>query len=346
MLKGKKFFRFLTLALALMLVMSALAGCGDTGTTPNNNNNDNNNQEPVDEVEEFVIGFSNSSVSNSWAAAYFQVAVNEFGKYDNVKFYTTDGNDNVTKQIADVEDLLAKNIDLLMIRPENPEALSSVVEKAYDAGVPVVVTGRSIGTDKYTTFVMLDDEELGRYAAEAAVKLLTEKYGEPKGKVFEIQGTAGAGSATKRSKGINDVLDKYPNIVVVASQPANYQRAMGKTVTENVLQAQPELDLVISASGESLAGAMEALEAAGRLDEPFIVGIDGYNGLLRAIYDGVAHYTVLYPAELGAESVRVAMKILNGEDVPKAWPMPIFEVTKDNVSDYVNLSAPDSAWTY
>lgn len=335
MLKSKKYFLLLALGIMLMLVMSALAGC--TGTTK---------PDPQPSEDKFVIGFSNSSVSNSWAAAYFANAVNELGNMENVKFYTTDGNDSSPKQIADVEDLLAKNIDLLMIRPDNPEALSSVVEKAFDAGIPVVVTGRSIATEKYTTFVMLDDADLGRKAAEQAVKLLTEKYGEPKGKVFELQGNMAAGSARGRNAGIIEVLSKYPNIEIVAQQPANYQRAMGKTVMENVLQSQPELDLIISHSGESLAGAIEALEAAGRIDEAFLVGIDGYNGLLKAIKEGKAHYTVLYPVELGAESVRVAMKILNGEEVPKLWKMEIVEVTPDNIDQFVNMNAPDAAWTF
>jgi ribose transport system substrate-binding protein len=342
MITRKPFFLTLSTIAIFVLVMFLVIGCGGNGAQPEDPQID------VDEVEDevFVIGFSNSSVSNSWAAAYYASAMQEFTQHDNIRFYTANGNDSVTKQIADVEDLLAKDIDLLMIRPENPEALSAIVETAYASGIPVVVTGRSIATDQYTTFVMLDDTDLGRHAAEYAVKLLTEKYGEPMGKVVEIQGTAGAGSATARTNGINEVLDQYPNIEVVASQPANYQRAMGKTVMENILQAQSEIDLVISASGESLAGAMEAMEAVGRLDGTLIVGIDGYNGLLKAIYEGIAHYTVLYPAELGAESVRVALKILEGEDVPKAWPMPIFEVTPDNVEEYVDLDAPDSAWTY
>jgi ribose transport system substrate-binding protein len=323
-----------------ILVMFLVIGCGGNGAQP---------EEPQADVTDevvHVIGFSNSSVSNSWAAAYYASAMQEFTLLENVKFYTANGNDSVTKQIADVEDLLTKNIDLLMLRPENPEALSAIVERVYDSGIPVVITGRSIATDKYTTFVMLEDKELGRYAAEYAVELLIEKYGEPRGKVVEIQGTAGAGSAINRTEGINSVFDQYPDIEVVASQPANYQRAMGKTVMENILQAQPEFDLVISASGESLVGAMEAMEAVGRLEGVFIVGIDGYNGLLKAINDGIAHYTVLYPAALGAESVRVAIKILEGEDVPKSWPMPIVEVTRDNVAEFVDLDAPDSAWTF
>ncbi len=336
---SKKFFgRFLVVCIVAILLVGILGGCGQKPQPPATPG------EPA--PKKYVIGFSNSGVSNSWAAAYFRAAVNALGELDNVKFYTADGNDTVAKQIADVEDLLAKNIDLLMIRPENPEALSSVVEKAFNSGIPVVVTGRSIATDKYTTFVMLDDKELGRKAAEHAVKLLTEKFGEPKGKVFELQGNMAAGSARGRNAGITEVFSKYPNIEVVAQQPANYQRAMGKSVMENVLQAHPQLDLIISHSGESLAGAIEAIEAAGRMGEAFLVGIDGYNGLLKAIKAGKAHYTVLYPVELGAESVRVAMKILQGEQVPKLWPMPIFEVFPDNVDQYVDMNAPDSAWTF
>ena len=115
---------------------------------------------------------------------------------------------------------------------------------------------------------------------------------------------------------------------------------------ENILQANPKIDLVISHSGESLCGALEAIKAAGRQNEMKLVSIDGYNGVLKAIYNGEVEYTVLFPAGLGAEAFRVCLKILNGEKVPKYWEMPGPEVTKENVSRFVDLKAPDSAWTY
>ena len=139
-------------------------------------------------------------MSNSWAAAYHTVVVNTLAELPNVTFYTTDGNDDSTKQIADVEDLLARDIDLLIIRPNNPEALSAVVEKAYESGVPVIVSGRGLQTDKYTSFVMSDDFEMGKTAAENAVELLEGKFGSPQGKVFVIQGAMQIGRASCRER--------------------------------------------------------------------------------------------------------------------------------------------------
>ncbi len=91
---------------------------------------------------------------------------------------------------------------------------------------------------------------------------------------------------------------------------------------------------------------MESIEAAGRTGEAILVAIDGYNGVLKAIADGRIAYTVLYPVALGAESVRVAMKVLQGEEVPKHWKMPLIGVDKSNVQEYVDMDAPDSTWTY
>jgi len=334
--------QILSLMVAVLFVFTFVAGCGSKA--PESQSGDN--KPKTEEKKKFKIGFSNASVSNTWRVGMYNSVVDEIKKHPEFELLYADANDNAAKQTGDVEDLLTKGIDLLLISPATTDALNPAIEKAFDSGIPVVVFDRFASTPKITTFVETSNYDCGIKAAEKTVALLKEKYGTEKGNVVIIEGFPGAGATVERQQGIMDVFKKYPNIKVVADQPADFQRAKGLAVMENVLQAQPKIDVVLSHSGESLVGAYQAVENAGRTKEMKFVGIDGYNGLLKLIKDGKVDYTVLFPVSLGAEAVKVAAKVLNGEEVPKKWSMPLIEVTKDNVDKYVDMNADDSAWTY
>lgn len=296
--------------------------------------------------DEYVIGFSNSSVANVWAAAYNQKVIDALEALPNVTYFYADGQDNAMKQLSDIEDMIARGVDLLIVRPDNPEILAVVVEQAYDEGIPVVVSGRGVATEQYTSFVWVDDVDLGRRTAQAAVDILVEKYGEPTGKVVVLQGYIAAGSARSRDQGTMEVLEQYPDIEIVARQPADYVRATARDVMENILMAQPEIDVLITHGGEMAVGSVEAMEASGRRGEFPITSVDGYNGLLKAIAEGDAHFTALYPAALGTLSVEVAMDILAGKEVDKVIAMDVPNVTPENIDEFVQWDMPDSEFTY
>lgn len=296
--------------------------------------------------EEYFIGFSNSGVGNVWAAAFYDRVVAELEARDNVIFTHADGGDDAVKQMGDVEDMMAMGVDLLIIRPDTPEILAVVVDEAYEAGIPTVIAGRDVATDNYTSFVWVDDVQLGRATAQAAVDLLIEEYGEPRGKVAILQGYMPGGSARSRDQGTMEVLEQYPDLEIVARLPADYVRATARDVMEDILMAQPEIDVLITHAGEMAVGAIEAMEAMGRKGEFPVTSIDGYNGVLKAIAEGDAHYTALYPVAMGALAVDVALDILAGEEVEKNISMPVMPVTPDNVEEYVDWDAPDSLFAH
>jgi len=300
-------------------------------------------------AEEFRVGFSNASEGNTWRVAFRESVDEGIAQYDNIEYFYTNANDSVTQQIADVEDLLVQGIDLLLISPATEDALNTVVEDAYAEGVKVVVIDRRVTTDAYHSFVVAENRTLGRRSADRLVQYLYEQggaEGEPEGKVAVIQGYAGAGPVVQRQNGIEDVLDLYPGVEIVADGYADFQRGPGLNLMEDILEAHDEIDAVISHSGESLAGAIEAIEDAGRLDEIGLFNIDGYNGILKAIDEGIVEYTNLFPAGQGELAVHVGMDLLNGKDVPRLVNMYGPDVDSDTVHRYVDHDLPDSAWTY
>ncbi|MCL4386117.1 MAG: substrate-binding domain-containing protein [Cyanobacteria bacterium] len=297
-----------------------------------------------------VIGFSNASVSNTWRVAMWDMLRAQLDKDKadgKIKdYYYVDGEDNDAKQAAGTEDMLNKGIDLLLIAPATESSLDSVIEKAYDSGIPVIVFDRRCTTDKYTTFVVTDDVKNGEMAAQRMVELLTEANGAPKGDIVVIQGWVGSGPQIDRQKGIDNVLSKYPDIKQIAKPDSKFQRSEGKKAMADVLTRFKHIDGIISHSGEGLCGALEAVDEAGRTDCKLITCIDGYNGVLKLIKSGRVDSTYLFPARLGLEAYLVGMKVLAGEKVDKVTYLPNIKVDKSNVDQYVNMNGDDGLWTY
>ncbi len=348
--------RLVSVIACLALMVSIFAGCGNTTGKDNGGSStvENSTAAPAGssastaetEKKTFKIGFSNASVSNTWRVAMYDMMKAEAAKHPEVELLYTDANDNAAKQNSDVDDLLAKGIDALLISPSTEAALNPAIEKAYAKGIPVIVFDRRPTTDKYTSFVVTDDVKNGEISGQLLVDQLTAKNGSAKGSVAIIQAFMGSGPQIDRYKGIKNVLDKYPEIKIIADQPADFQRAKGQTVMENILQANKNIDAVISESGESLAGAIDAMKSANRLQGMILVNIDGYNGILKAIKDGTVAGTSLFPAGLGKEALLTCLKVLKGEQVEKLTSLENILVTKDNVDKYVDMNAEDGAWTY
>lgn len=332
--------------LAMMATIFAACGSSSSSDTSSSSSAAASTAASTPSDKKFKIGFSNASVSNTWRVAMYDMMKEEAAKHPNVELLYTDANDNAAKQNSDVDDLLAKGIDALLISPSTEAALNPAIEKAYAKGIPVIVFDRRPTTDKYTTFVVTDDVKNGELSAQRLVDQLIKKNGSAKGSVVVIQAFMGSGPQIDRYKGIKNILDKYPEIKIVADQPADFQRAKGQSVMENILQANSKFDAVISESGESLAGAIDAMKAAKRLDGVIIENIDGYNGILKYIKEGVVDSTSLFPAGLGKEALLVALKVLNGEKVEKLTALENIQVTKDNVDKYYAPDKPEGAWTY
>lgn len=166
-----------------------------------------------------------------------------------------------------------------------------------------------------------------------AGEFLVEALGG-QGKIVELQGIMGSNVAQERSQGFNDVLSKNPGMEKVATQVANFDRAQGMSVMENILQANPEIDGLYAANDEMLLGALEAIEADGRKDEITIIGCDALDETIEGIKNGTIDATIAEPPYfLGKAMVENAMKYINGETIEERVILENQLVTKENVDE-------------
>jgi ribose transport system substrate-binding protein len=280
---------------------------------------------------DYVIGFSQGTMNHPWRVAMVE-GNRSYAEANlpDVELIITDGQNTASKQVTDVESLLARGIDVLIISPLTAQALTPVVKQAMEQGIPVVTLDRKVNTD-VTLHVGAENYPIG----EAAGAFLAERLGR-QGKIIEIQGTAGASATVDRHEGFRDAIVKNAGIEVVADQYADYLREPALKFMEDMLQrfGPGEVDAVYAHNDEMALGAIQALEAAGRLDEVIVVGIDGQNSAFEAIKDGKLAATFIYPF-VAPEGIQYAYKVAQGEELPPEVVLDVQAVTTDNIDDFL-----------
>lgn len=226
-----------------------------------------------------------------------------------------DSQDNPAKELGNVEDLLVKGIDVLLINPTDSDAVVSSVKAANRSKIPVVTLDRAANGGNVVSHVA-SDNVLG---GEMAGNFIVEKLGG-KGKVVELEGIPGTTAARDRGTGFNKAA--AGKLEVVAKQAADFDRTKGLNVMENILQAQPEIQAVFAHNDEMALGALKAIEASGRYI--FVVGFDATDDAVAAVKEGKLAATVAQkPAEIGAIGVEVADKIVKKQAVEKNVPVAL-----------------------
>ena len=277
------------------------------------------------EKKKFLIGFSQSTMIDPWRINMLEQMKDAVKEHkDVIGFVFTDGQNDNMKQISDVEDLFSKGIDLLIISPREAEPLTSVVERVFEAGVPVITLDRNITSNSYTCFIGASNFKIGEGAGRLIASLLKEA-----GRVIEMEGILGATPTLDRSDGFHSVIDSFPEIQVIGKQPADYLREPALRIMEDFLQSQPQIDGVYAHNDEMALGALTALKAAGR-EGVIVIGIDGQKEAFESIMAGKMTATFIYPNG-SAQAIEVALKILRGEKVPKKIELESQLVNQSNV---------------
>lgn len=245
-----------------------------------------------------------------------QAAADEAG----VKLITVDAGDDAAKQTSDVEDLISKNVSVLIVNPVDSDAIAPAVKDAVAKGLKVISVDRVVnGVD--VDCQIASDNVAG---AEMATEYLAELVGDG-AKVAELQGVPGASATIDRGEGFHNVADE--KLDVVSSQTANFNRAEGMTVMENVLQSASDVKGVFAHNDEMALGALEAV--AGK--DIQIVGFDATDDAVAAVKDGKMAATVAQqPDKMGETAVNTAISLINGESVEKSIPVEVTLITKEN----------------
>ena len=255
-----------------------------------------------------VIAFSQCS-EDEWRTAMNNEVLQEASFHPDVEIRIKSVKDDTQQQIRDVEQFIADKVDLIVLAPNEAIPLTSVVEKAMDAGIPVVLADRKIASKRYTAFVGADNYEVGRDAGIYIAERLKDG-----GRILEVRGLDGSTPATERHNGFMNVIAMHPGIEVVSSVDGAWFRDVAKKKTEQFLAGNQPVDLIFAHNDQMALGAYEAYRDAG-LERPDIIGIDalaGPSGGIQMVLDDVIDATFFYPTG-GERVVQTALRILNGE---------------------------------
>lgn len=270
----------------------------------------------IEGKDEIVIGFSQTGFNHPWRTEMINSAQAEINRYDNVSMIVTDGNVDIVDQSGDVRDLISQGVDAIVISPVESDGLVPAIEEAYEAGIPVVVLDRDCFTDKRTLFIGQSNVTMGAAVAEEMVKALTEKYGEPKGKILEITGLVGSSPAIDRQAGMMSVVEQYPDIEILQTGDGEWIRDPAVSLMEDWLVAYDEIDAVYSHAEESSWGAQLAIERAGRDGEGIMhFTMDGSNEGFVDVKNGVFMADGNYTPFIGQLGVRAALYTLMGKEI-------------------------------
>jgi len=289
-----------------------------------------------------IIGFAQDTLNQPWRN-YQAVSVETALKGYGIDVIITDGLGRAEKQISNIEDMITRGLDLLICSPKEEGALTMIIEEVYNSGIPVVLIDRGITGSGYTTFVHADNFAISSMVADYIAEKFTQKYGEPKGNVVIIEGVPGSTTSVERDKGFKSrIAEKYPDIKIIASQPADYRRDKAMTLMEDYLQSFDHIDAVYTYADESTMGAIYAVENAGRRDEMLICSVNGTMEGVKAIMDGRMDCSPLYTNAAGP-GVDLAMKILAGEEVPKHILLKPIMINETNAEDFYveGIYSPD-----
>ena len=276
------------------------------------------------EVEGITLGLSLSTLNNPFFVTLKEGAEAAAGAA-GVELIVVDAQDDPAKEATNIEDLIQKGVDALLVNPTDADAIVPSIQKANEAGIPVFTIDRGAAGGEIVSHIASDNVAGGRMAGEFLCQALGES-----GKVVELEGIAGTSAARDRGQGFNDYMSsECAGVEIVARQTANFNRAEGLSVFENILQAQPEIAGVFAHNDEMILGAIEAAEAAGRAGEIIFVGFDAVDDAVAAVEAGSLAATIAQqPSEMGRLGVEFAVKYLNGESVEDYVPVDLALVTQ------------------
>ncbi|MDU1315972.1 D-ribose ABC transporter substrate-binding protein [Anaerococcus hydrogenalis] len=305
--------KFRKLLAVLAIAIFTFTACSIEGQDTKDNSSNTKKEEKAKDGK-LKVGVSLSTLNNPFFVS-IREGVEEAAKDKDVETVITDAQNDSSSQNNQVEDLITQKVDLIIINPVDSTAISSSVKKANEANIPVICVDRNSDEGEIVSFISSNNIEGGKLAGE----FILEKAGKD-AKVIQLEGIPGASSTRERGEGFKKATDK--KIDLVASQTANFDRAEGMTVMENLLQAQPDVKAVFCQNDEMALGASEAIKASGK--DIVLVGFDGNEDAINAVKEGTMTATVAQkPKEMGKIALETAVKYLKGEKVEEKVDSPL-----------------------
>ncbi len=287
---------------------------------------------------ERVVAFSQMGSENNWRITE-TASIQDEAANRGYRLLYANANDDTAKQVADVEDLLNRRPDILIIAPREFEGLAPALQAAAEAEVPVVLIDRSAQGEPGVDYVTCISANF-IWEGQAAAKVLARKFSGKKANIVQITGVPGSSVAIERQKGFEDEIAKHANLTIIATQNGDFTRSVAQKTMENIIQAHGDsIDAVYGHDDECAIGALQALNLSGRKPgEVAIVGIGGFRDAAQLIEKGQMEATILCSPFFGPTTFDTIEKILAGEEVPTYIQNPGYVIDASNVVEYLPKS--------
>lgn len=317
---NKSLKRIIALISVTFIAIFALAACGKSGLDSGDSSSSKVEKKSPKDLK---VGVSLSTQSNPFFVSV-KKGIQGLADKKSTKVQISDAQNDTAKQNNDIEDLITKKVDVLIINPVDSSAITPAVKDANDAGIPVITVDRSADGGKVLSLVASNSTKGGQMAA----KFMIDKLGSD-AKIAELQGIPGASATRERGKGFDNAAKG--KLDIVAKQTAGFDRAKGLSTTENILQGNSDIVGIFSQNDEMALGAVQAVKAAGK--QVTIVGFDGEDDGIKAVKSGKMAATVAQqPEEMGRLALQAAYDHFNGKTVKKNIESPLKLVTTESLN--------------
>jgi len=305
----------------LLKCLSALFLVCFVGCTTGSSSTPQEIAQPDDEktYQTLVVGFSQIGAESEWRTGN-TASIMETAEELGVELIFSDAQQKQENQIKAIRTFIAQQVDVIGVSPIVETGWESVFQEAKDAGIPIILVDRraDVPQDLYATHLGSDFVEEGRRAARVLVDLL-----DGKGNIVELVGTEGSAPANDRYNGFREIIKEHPEMKIISSDYADFTRSKGKEVMEGFLiQYGNQIDALYAHNDDSAIGAIGAIETYGLQpgEDILIVSIDAIRDAFQAMIDGKLNATVECNPLLGPQFFELALKVVNGEEVPKWIP--------------------------
>ncbi len=290
-----------------------LAGCNAVSLGDNDGGQETVKEEK--QASDLKVGVSISTLNNPFFVSVKE-GITTLASENDTKTIISDAQNDASKQSNDMDDLIQQKVDVILVNPVDSSAIQNAVESANAANIPVITIDRSSDGGEVLTFVTSDNVKGG----EMAANFIVEKVGKG-AKVAQLEGTPGASATRERGEGFENIAKN--DLDIIQSQTADFDRAKGLTVMENMLQSNSDIQAVFAQNDEMALGAAEALKSVGKKDV-IVVGFDGNDDGIKAVSEGKIAATIAQqPVEMGKLSLQAAYDYFEGKDISPKIDSPL-----------------------
>jgi ABC-type sugar transport system substrate-binding protein/DNA-binding response OmpR family regulator/nitrogen-specific signal transduction histidine kinase len=302
-------YQFVKYILMLLLASSSLVSC---------------KQKQGDKIK---VGFSQAMTTDDWRKQMNSSIKIEASLRPEVDLKISDANNNINKQIEDIERFISNKADIIIVSPIQSKPLTAVVEKSLKAGIPVLIVDRKIDGENYTAYLGADNIEIGRIGARYIIS-----HSKNSGKIIEITGANGSSPAYERSLGFNQIVNENKRFKIVNTIQGDWEKESVKIPLKAVLQQNPDIEYIFAHNDRMALSAWETAKTLGLEKKIKFIGVDGLNtvnGGIELVKSGVLDGTILYPTG-GNEALKLALKMYNKEPVSKNNILSTIVIDKNN----------------